>query len=810
MIRRYEWMLITLLAVVSCLLVFREAPAREPFPVGQPVPSRSTVQRLARDAASTLGYSVSHLTSVLRTDRNRQLRLAFEAGLVPPSWLLRSPSTYEVDFLGRTGERYSLDIDLHGQLVSFRHEGGPAAPVASNTVDPEARAIARTLALQAYTAFWERQLPRGLQTDFAFRLTADGVPEPEGYLFEWTSQADPTGHIAWKLSFLVRSGAILRFDVSPIALSPLLEQERTIESTFLAIVISVVFLGLLACLYALALAVLNLHRGRLPWDFVYRVLALLGALHVLNLFAGDGLASFRLALHQGIPPAIGGRVGDLMILSLAVAAIAAGRATRVSADFRRWLGLEDFLRLRWNKASVTRSFLAAFLIAPIWLGVSYLLLNAFPDGFAESLSLPSVVIPWPALSGIYALRSLAVIVVVVFAIPWIRASVTNRNLQALLCTIAAMAGSLMAANVEFPMTALLLDALLHGLLLVYAYRRFGVLAALLGAILSAPLGRAFVLFDRGELNMQTWGVAMLVGGALFFAVTLFLDLRNPNREEEQRLSEEEFDALRRERERKLVTRRERLVGEFALAQQAQQRMLPHRPPAIHGLDVAAICVPAQQVGGDLFDYIHLADSRFAFCVADVSGKGVSAALYMTMVKGLLAASTETADLVSIASTLNQHLYRVMEKRSFVTLMLAALDPSSRRLEVLRAGHPPLLHARADGSVEFLASNGMGAGLMPSSTFQRRLSSAHVKLAVGDVAVLYSDGVTEAMNRHREEFGEDRLAAVVSSAVTESAIHIRDGILAAIAEFQAGTPAHDDITVVVLKSTQTAQYVRKPA
>ncbi len=811
MIGRYEWLLVSMLALASCFLVVRSAPEQEPFPENQTIPSRATVQRLARDGAAALGYSVGHLASVVRTDRQRQLRLAFEAGLVDPAWLLRHPSAYLVDFLDRGGERYAVTVDLHGQVVAFRHLGagtGATSPVSD--ADADARALARALAVGAYASFWQRQLPRGLQTDFAFRVTADGVPESDGYLFEWTSEPDPTGRLAWKLSYLIRSGSIIRYSLSPIALAPLLEQERVIESTFEVLIISVVAFGLLSCLYAVALSVLNLYRGRLRWGFVYRVLALLGAVYVLNLIVGSGLANLRLALHQGITILIRDGVGDFLNLSLATAAIAAGRATRISADFRRWLGLEDFLRLRWTKASVTRSFLAAFLISPTWLGVSYLLLSTFPGGFAESLSLPSVAVPWPPLSGIYAIRSLAVIAVAAFAIPWIRATVSSRNLQALLCAIAASIGCVMAANLEFPMTALVLDAFLHGLLLVYAYRRFGVLAAMLGAILSEPLGRAFVLFERGELAMQAWGVAMLAGGALFFAVVLFLDLRNPNREDEQRLSEEEFEALKRESERKMVTRRERLLGEFTLAQEAQQRMLPLRPPVLHGFEVASICVPAQQVGGDLYDYIRMGDSRYAFCVADVSGKGVSAALYMTMVKGLLAAAAETPDLVTMASTLNEHIYRAVDKRSFVTMMLAALDPATRRLEVLRAGHPPLLHARADGSVEFLASNGMGAGLTPSHIFRHKLSTAHAKLGVGDVAVLYSDGVTEAMNRDREEFGEERMAKVVSACVHQSAEVIRDRILNAIEQFQAGVAAHDDITIVVLKSIDTAQYVNKPA
>ncbi len=799
MIRRAEWILISLLAVLSFALVIRNAPGREPFPARSPVPSSATVVSLAEQGAASFGYNLKGSPKVVRAERERVLRLAFEAGLVSPAWQLRHPSAFLVDFLSRDRVRYSTVVDLNGQLVEFRVQASQAQDEGAFVGNDPERSLARVLALQAYAAFWNQRPYYADTTDFGFRVTADGVPEREGYLFEWTSQPDPSGRLAWKLSYLIRSGAILRFSLTPVSLEPLLQQESEIERTFEVVVISVVGVGLLAALYAAALMVLNLYQARLPWSFVARIFVLLSGVLVIDYVGGSRRAALSIALFDDLPSALTQLIGALIVLGLAVAIVSAGRATRVSADFRRWLGLEDFLRLRWNKASVTRSFLAAFLVSPLWLGITYAILLVSEEGFAESLTLSSIAIGLPPLDGIYAGRSLAIITVVTFGIPWVRATLSNRNLQAMVCALIASMGCVLSASVEFPISLLLLEAFLHGLLLVYAYRRFGVLAAVLGGILSEPLGRAFVFFERGEPAVQAWGVAMLAGGGLFFAVILFLDARNPNRREEQRLSEEEYEALKRESERRLVTRRERLVGEFALAQQAQQRMLPNHPPSLPGFEISSVCVPAQQVGGDLYDYIRISDSRWALCVADVSGKGVSAALYMTMVKGLLtAAAAERADLLAMVTTLNERIYRVIERRSFVTMMLAALDPVSRKLEVLRAGHPPLLHVRADGGVEFLSSNGMGLGLAPTGVFCLRLSTAQVRLALGDVVVLYSDGVTEAMNRNRDEFGEDRFAEVVSLAAHEPAESIRDRVLAAIQDFQAGVAVHDDITIMVLK------------
>jgi len=797
MIGRFEWALIAALAFVSCALLVRVAADFEPFPSGSLIPSGSTVERRAETGAALFGIDVSRWNRVAVARRQRTLRLAFEAGLVEAAWQLRQPSSYVVAFAGPNQQRCTVETDLGGALVAFQHIQ-PARDSETFQGSPAQAVQASRIATEAYAALWRRY--PGTGEDFGFRLTADTVPEKDGYLFEWSSQSDPSGRLAWKLSYLIRDGEIVRFQVLPLPSDLLRETERDLQRTFEVFLVAILLAGILALLYAVAVVIVNLYRERLPWAFVLRVMGFLGFLVILDYSAGERAASFWMNWQESAADAVGSVVVALIGYALAVCAICAGRATRIAADFGRWLGLEDFLRLQWNKASVTRSLLAAFLVAPVWLGISYGILAVTEGGFAESLSLFANVLRMPPLLGVYAGRGLAILTAVGFAIPLVRASAGNRRIQIALAVLVSAMGSVLAANIEFPIPLMLLEALLHGALLVYAYRRFGLLAALLGGVLSEPLGRAFVFFQRGELAPQAWGLLMLAGSALFFCVVLFLDLRNPNREEEQRLSQEEFEALKRESERRLVTRRERLLGEFKLAQQAQQRMLPDHPPAVAGFEISSICAPAQQVGGDLYDYIQISDSRLALCVADVSGKGVSAALYMTMVKGLLGAvAMERADLLGMVTVLNEHIHRTMEKRSFVTMMIAALDPFSRKLEVLRAGHPPMLYVRADGQSQFLSSNGMGLGLVSSSVFRRRLNTATVRMAPGDVAVLYSDGVSEAMNRQREEFGEERLAQVVEGAVGEPADAIRQRILDAIVTFQAGATAHDDITVMVLKA-----------
>lgn len=802
--KRLEWLALFLLAVFACGIAVREAPEREPFPPGQAIPGAASVEKQAEDGALAFGWDLRSWRRFIQTRRNGNLRVTFEQNLVESRWQLRNPAGYVVRFFGQGGERCMVEVDLRGSVVALDcRNGSPSTETFSGT--PSHADGAREAAMRAYASLWGRGGFPGVETDFGFRLTTDAALEPEGYAFEWTSQPDNSGKLAWKLSFLVREGNVAGYQLSPLPLEPLVALERERNRSFELMLLVLLIAGLVAICAAPVVMILNLYRGRLPGSFVMRAAALLAFLLALDFAVGERYSTIQLALRGEIADVVRAVIGSIVGSAVALAVMAAGRATRVSTDFRRWLGLEDFLRLRWNKASVTRSFMAGSLVSMLWLGIPYAVLAFSVSGLAEGLSRQATVLRFPPIGGIYTGRSLAILAVVLFIFPLIKARVKNRRMQAVLALGAGAMGSAYTPLVEYPFPLLALEALLHGFLLVYAYHRHGVLAALLGVILAAPLGRAFVFFERGEMEPQAWGLGMLVAAGLFFGVCLLLDLRNPNREEEQRLSEEEFEALKRESERRVVTRRERLLGEFALAEQAQRRMLPSHPPSIPGLEVAAVCRPAQQVGGDLFDYLRLSDARWAFCVADVSGKGVSAALYMTMVKGLLSSVQRArADLPEIVSTLNRHIHRCTGRRDFVTMMLAAIDPSARKLEVLRAGHPPLLHVSADGQTRFADPPGMGLGMVVGEIFRKRLGTATIRLQPGDVAVLYSDGVTEAMNRQREEFGEQRLARMVRDAVAESAEEILQRVQRGIHDFQEGAPVHDDITLMVLKAVAVEQ------
>jgi sigma-B regulation protein RsbU (phosphoserine phosphatase) len=188
-------------------------------------------------------------------------------------------------------------------------------------------------------------------------------------------------------------------------------------------------------------------------------------------------------------------------------------------------------------------------------------------------------------------------------------------------------------------------------------------------------------------------------------------------------------------------------------------------------------------------------------VADVSGKGLPAALVMTITKGLLlAASDDRAEPLAIAQEVNAGVHSLRNRSLFVTMLLGVLDPAARSFRFVRAGHTPLFWRHADGSVEMLAPRGLGLGMAPAAAFARVCQERTIEVAPGDLLLLFSDGVTEAMNERREELGEERLVAFVRERLSPrmTAEEICAAVIAEVDHFRGAAAAHDDMTLVVVR------------
>jgi phosphoserine phosphatase RsbU/P len=249
--------------------------------------------------------------------------------------------------------------------------------------------------------------------------------------------------------------------------------------------------------------------------------------------------------------------------------------------------------------------------------------------------------------------------------------------------------------------------------------------------------------------------------------------------------------------------RERLEREQQVASEIQQRFLPATAPIVNGYELQGISFPCYEIGGDYYDFIQREDGKLVVALGDVSGKGTAAALLMSSLHAAVHAQADIHDsLVKTITAVNRYLVDSIPANRFVTLFYAELDPKNGGLAFLNAGHNPPLIVHTGGTMEQLASGGLPLGIMSNADFRE----GRTKLYPGDVLVIYSDGVSEATNPSGEEFGPTRLYEVVVRNMDASAGGIRDRIESALTKFCQGTPAADDITLVIVKRLAEAEDV----
>ena len=241
----------------------------------------------------------------------------------------------------------------------------------------------------------------------------------------------------------------------------------------------------------------------------------------------------------------------------------------------------------------------------------------------------------------------------------------------------------------------------------------------------------------------------------------------------------------------------RMEQELAQAAEIQRQRLPASAPVVVGLDLAGYNDPCRTVGGDYYDFLPLPGGRMAILVADVAGKGMPAALMMMDLQARVHIMTvDPDDSAGLVDRLNRSLTGACPSNRFITMFLSVLDPSSGQMTFCNAGHNPPLLLRADGSVEELSEGGPVLGLPMRMQYRQ----GRRELRAGDLVALFSDGVTEAENDAGEEFGTERLAAVLTRCREEPAQAIVDAVNRAVEEWRAGAPAADDVTLVIVRRT----------
>jgi phosphoserine phosphatase RsbU/P len=254
--------------------------------------------------------------------------------------------------------------------------------------------------------------------------------------------------------------------------------------------------------------------------------------------------------------------------------------------------------------------------------------------------------------------------------------------------------------------------------------------------------------------------------------------------------------------------KERLEQELRIARSIQMSLLPQGPFHMPGLSLSGHCEPAREVGGDYYDFLPLENDRLGILIADVAGKGTSAALYMAELKGLmLSLSRHHVSPRLLLMEANSIISKHLDARSFITMTYAVVDLRARTMTCARAGHCPLIYVPGPDAVsrtpQLLTPEGMVLGLQfdMGDTFDRLLEEVTLPLGRGDLFILYTDGISEAMNPGGDCFGDQRLVDLAERHADMTSDDLRDHILSEVHTFAGDAAQHDDMTIVLLKINQ---------
>jgi serine phosphatase RsbU (regulator of sigma subunit) len=249
---------------------------------------------------------------------------------------------------------------------------------------------------------------------------------------------------------------------------------------------------------------------------------------------------------------------------------------------------------------------------------------------------------------------------------------------------------------------------------------------------------------------------------------------------------------------KAETEKIKIERDLDVARKIQQGLLPKCIPNLKGLDICGEMIPAMQVGGDYYDLIQTSESKLFVAVGDVSGKGLSASLYMTKLQTMIQMVCKSnLNPKEILIEVNKRLYESMERNSFITMTLALFDTECNTVRFCRAGHMPLF-ITSNGKVESVKTQGIGLGLEKGDVFSKTLVEEEIKFRPRQVYSFFSDGITEAMNEKNDLFGEERLINILEKKSSGTSAEIMQNVWDEVKIFKGKIKPNDDMTMVIVK------------
>lgn len=724
-------------------------------------------------AAQVLGVDISTSTWLPKPDFRAPLFLWQQQNTKQPFDRFLTASTMDLVYSNVEGRDITITHGADGRITAVR--GSKRKRSRKNDEPGLSLAKREELARQAFQLLAGPDAAR-------FPTQPEIIGESE---FRWTAPSASDPRVRWQIAVRTDTSGVREAVVKPVlddairrqyrqALQGMGEPKRIVGGTA-SFVVFVILAGML--IFSSMRRTLD-RRSAVSAALLYAVPSILMLPFLLK--GMNGLAA----------PATFG--GTLLYAAMAFLLIGVGQRAARDFEWPQWRAFRLLLQWKWHAKPIGQSITAGLLWSG-WMAALpglVFLSRLFPDMHLDPTTVWNIKYNFNPIGSVIS-PPLEIVSTATLAtlLPLVSQRFPIRAISLLaflpLAALVLFFGLPIATSPQGAATT----ALLMSALCLAVYLTSGLLAALFTAKGCTILWLAGSILTHDPANFPK-AVFMLAMFAGLWVTGLLIARHGPDLEPVDPIAAN------------FLSHREKLKADFSTAQQAQQRMLPSTSPDIPGFSIAAACQPAREVGGDLYDYFQFPDGRTGFCVADVSGKGMPAALYMTLTKGLIAAaSPESSNLPEFISKINRHLHIACKKKMFVTAVVASLDPQTRIIEMVRAGHnPALLFVAATGKARYWKPRGLGLGLTGPLLFDRGIQLDSAQLAPGDTLVLYSDGVTEAMNERLELYGEERFLQAVERHAHGPASFLLGELKKDLAEFTGSEPAHDDVTLLVLQAS----------
>jgi sigma-B regulation protein RsbU (phosphoserine phosphatase) len=771
--------------------------------------SRSEIMTMARDYLAGLGYDLRDYQqdAWFGFETMAQMLLQVRHGMTTANAMLRADSiaahNWYVSWYDRrltqtqNPESFVVWLSPAGRVLGFEHHIRDTVARRSMS-DDEARLVAQdfltrqSVDLTPYTLRSSSSTNQVHRTDHNFvwakgDTAADDVlwlrvqgEEVGGYRMTWTPAgvfqkiASDIGTTATFVITASYAAVFLLFFFIVILFLKKYHEGEVGTRTALMVFVGLFVVSLLATLNEYAMIGSGVQVGEVN-KFNVRIVMLVVSVFIISVFMG------------------------VMVF----AAWSVGESSSRSAWPRKMTAMDSLLFRHWFTAdvgeAVVRGYAWGLILLGCYAGLLFVLIRAFgiwlyigsTGGVAEA-ALPAV---HPLLAGIAGAVTCEIIYRFFF-LSYLKEKLKKTWLAVLIAALvwAATATTVMAIPFGQPgFVQMYATMFCIGLVLCLLFLRYDLLTTITATFVLLSLDSAIPLFVAGGPYFHAMANLFL---ALFALPLVLAVIGLIKRERFEFTAESTPDHVRR------ISERERMAKELEIARNVQMSLLPKANPIVAGYDIAGVCIPALEVGGDYYDFVRLGENSIGIAVGDVSGKGVPAAIYMTLTKGILQSHAE--DNVSpkrVLSKVNSLMYRTIERNSFVSMFYAILDVKGRTIRFARAGQcPVILTQQAAGTAGFLTPRGMALGLERGDIFDEVLEEEERALQPGEVLVFYTDGFTEARNEAGEEFGESRLVEAVARHRELGASAMADALCREVQSFAAGRPQHDDMTMVVVKVT----------